>query len=214
MRVAIIGASGWLGGAVAEQAVQRGHDVVAIARHASRLQALEGAEVVGADVHDRDQIAGAISGCDAVVCAVTDRSTADRSAIPEAIRTLLIALPQAGVERLLVVGGGGSLEVQPGVRALDEPGFPDEYRAEAEAQAQALQILRTEGSSIDWTYMSPPPHKLLPGQRTGVYRVQGGDSALYDAEGESTITSGDLASALLDEVESPRFTRTRFTAAY
>ncbi len=214
MRLAIIGASGWLGGAVAEQALRRGHEVVAIARRPSRLLALEGAEVVGADVHDRDEISGAIRGCGAVVCAVTDRSTADRSAIPEAIRTLLLALPQAGVERLLVMGGGGSLEVRPGARALDEPGFPDEYRAEAEAQARALEILRSEDSGIGWTYLSPPPHKLLPGKRTGVYRVQGGDSALYDAQGESTITSGDLASALLDEVESPRFSRTRFTAAY
>ena len=184
MRLAIIGASGWLGGAVAEQALQRGHEVVAIARHASRLQALEGAEAVAADVHDRDAIANAIRGCDAVICAVTDRSTADRSAIPEAIRTLLLALPQAGVERLLVVGGGGSLEVRPGVRALDEPGFPEEYRAEAEAQAQALQILRTEGSGIDWTYMSPPPHKLLPAASARASTAcRAGDSALYDARG-------------------------------
>lgn len=213
MRLAIIGASGWLGGEIAGQALERG-EVVAIARDPARLQALQGAKVVVADVHDRDAIAGAIRGSDAVICAVTDRSTPDRSAIPGAIRSLLLALPQAGVERLAVVGGGGSLEVRPGVRALDEPGFPEQYRAEALAQAQALQILRSEGTHLAWTYLSPPPHDLQGGERTGVYRVQGGDSALYDSEGESTITSGDLASAMLDEIESPRFSRTRFTAAY
>jgi putative NADH-flavin reductase len=214
MRIAVIGASGWLGGAVAEQAIERGHEVTAVARHASRLQALAGAEPVSADVLDPGAIADAIRGSDVVVSAITDRSTADRSSIPAAISSLLAALPRAGVSRLAVVGGGGSLEVRPGLRALDEPGFPDEYRREAEAQAEALEILREDDSGIDWTYLSPPPHSLQPGERTGIYRVQGGDLALLDESGESSITSGDFASALLDEIEFPKFSRTRFTVAY
>jgi putative NADH-flavin reductase len=214
MRIAVVGASGWLGGAVAEQALQRGHKVTPIARHVSRLQALEGAEPVAADVLDPGAIADAVRGSDVVVSAITDRSTADRSSIPAAIRSLLIALPRAGVDRLAVIGGGGSLEVRPGLRALDEPGFPDEYRREAEAQAEALEILRADRSGIDWTYLSPPPHSLQPGERTGIYRVQGGDGALFDERGQSSITSGDFASALLDELEFPKFSRTRFTAAY
>jgi putative NADH-flavin reductase len=214
MRIAVVGASGWLGGALAEQALERGHEVIAIARHASRMKALSGAETVAADVLDPDAIADAIRGSDVVVSAITDRSTADRSSIPAAIRSLLEAMPRAGVNRLAVVGGGGSLEARPGVRFLDEPGFPDEYRQEAEAQAEALAILRADATGVDWTYLSPPPHRLLPGERTGTYRVRGGDSALFDESGESSIASGDFASALLDEIESPRFPRTRFTVAY
>lgn len=214
MRIAVVGASGWLGGAIAAQAIQRGHQVRAIARHASRLDGLVGAEPVAADVLDPDAIAEAIRGSDVVVSAVTDRSTADRTIIPAAIRSLLQALPEAEVSRLAVVGGGGSLEVSPGVRALDEPGFPDEHRQEAEAQAEALAILREDGTAIDWTYLSPPPHSLLPGERTGAYRIQSGDSALFAEDGESTISSGDFASALLDEIEQPQFSGMRFTAGY
>jgi putative NADH-flavin reductase len=100
------------------------------------------------------------------------------------------------------------------VRGIDRPDFPAQYRAEAEAQADALAIYRAAGDAVDWTYLSPPPHHLVPGEKTGVYRVQGGDAALTDAQGDSRISAGDFAAALVDELERPRFTRQRFTAAY
>lgn len=214
MKIAVIGASGWLGGAIAREAISRGHEVTAIARDASRIEGLGAWAAIAADVQDLPGITAAIAGHDAVVSAVTDRSTADRSAIPATARALLRALPAAGVSRLLFVGGGGSLEIAPGRRAVDEPGFPDEYLAEALAQADALETLRSEGQELEWAYLSPPPHHLVPGERTGVYRVQGGDGALFDESGDSRVTSGDFASAAIDEIEQPAFVRRRFTAAY
>jgi putative NADH-flavin reductase len=134
--------------------------------------------------------------------------------IPAAARALVAALPQAGVPRVVVLGGGGSLEAAPGTRFVDLPGFPEQYKAEALAQAEALDILRRDGGALQWSYISPPPKHLEPGDRRGGYRAAAGDAPVTDGDGESRITSGDLASAVVDELEQPRFTGQRFTAAY
>jgi putative NADH-flavin reductase len=214
MRIAVIGASGWLGGAIAREALARGHEVTVIGRDPAKLRDIEGARIAAADVDDREALARAIAGQDVVVNSVTDRTTEDRSIIPRAARTLLDVLPVAGVRRLAVVGGGGSLEAVPGERGIDRADFPARYRPEAEAQAEALDIYRGAGDEVDWTYLSPPPHDLVPGEKTAGYRVQGGDAALTNDDGESRITSGDFASAMVDELERPQFSNQRFTAAY
>lgn len=214
MRIAVIGATGRLGGAVAGEALRRGHQVTALSRNAAPTEALARAEFATVDVTDIDALARAIAGHDVVVAAVTDRTTEDRSIIPTSARALLEALPRAGVARLAFVGGGGSLQIAPGERFVDASSFPAEYRPEALAQADALRILREDSSGVDWTYLSPPPHNLVPGERTGAYRVQAGDSPVLDDDGHFGITFGDLASALVDELESPQFSRQRFTAGY
>ncbi|MFP5416926.1 MAG: NAD(P)-dependent oxidoreductase [Actinomycetes bacterium] len=211
MKIAIIGASGWLGSTISREAIDRGHDVTVIARNAARLTLLDGAHAVAADLDEPDSIVAAIDGSDIVVAAVTDRSTDDRTRIPDTARTLLELLPRAGVSRLAFVGGGGTLEVTPGVRAVDAPDFPQQYRNEALAQAEALDILRAS-HGVEWTYMSPPPHHLVPGDKTGRYRTAAGDSPVTNSEGQSTITSGDFASAFVDEIEQNRYARQRFTA--
>ena len=165
-----------------------------------------------ADVTDPASITRVVTGHDAVVAAVTDRTSDDRSIIPRTARTLLEALPPSGVRRVVVVGGGGSLELEPGVRAIDQPGFPEQYRAEAEAQAEALDIWRGADTELDWSYLSPPPHQLEPGGKTGSYLVRGGDTPVTNEAGDSRISAGDFASALVDELESPHFVRRRFTA--
>ncbi len=214
MKIAVVGATGWLGGAVAQEALQRGHQVTALSRSGAPAEALAGAETVAVDVTDVAALADAIAGHDVVVVSVTDRTTPDRSIIPASARAALAALAEAGVGRLAFVGGGGSLHAAPGVRFVDSPAFPAEYRPEALAQADALALLRADDSGADWTYLSPPPHNLVPGERTGNYRVQAGDAPVTDPDGHFGIASGDLASALVDELESPQFSRQRFTAGY
>jgi|SRR5947209_4215555 len=211
MKLTIIGATGWLGGTIAREAIARGHEVTAVGRDAERLAHVDGARGVVADLDDADSMAAAVAGSDVVVAAVTDRSTDDRSRIPAAARTLLDVLPRAGVARLAFVGGGGSLEVAPGVRAVDAPGFSEQYRNEALAQAEALAILQSS-EGVQWTYMSPPPHHLVPGDKTGSYRTAAGDSPVTNDDGEAKITSGDFAAAFVDEIEQNRYAGQRFTA--
>jgi len=213
MRIAVIGASGWLGGAIAREALARGHEVTGIGRDRARLADLETTAVAHADVTDPAAIGTAVRGHDAVVAAVVDREGEQWDVIPRAASALLEALPEAGVKRLLFVGGAGSLEDEGGVRFVDRPDFPPEYVPEALAQAEALATLRSSGGAVEWSYLSPSP-MLIPGEKNGNYRVQVGDRALTDEQGESRIASGDLASAALDELEQNRFTGQRFTVGY
>jgi putative NADH-flavin reductase len=214
MKIAVIGATGWLGGAIAREALGRGHEVTAIARDPDKLAALDGMATAVADATDPGSVAEAIAGNDVAVLSVTDRSGPDRSTIPHAARALLDALGRAGVPRMAMVGGGGSLLNDDGVRFLDAPGFPEEYRAEATAGAEALAILRDAPESVDWTYLSPPPADLTPGDKRGGYAVRGDDRPVTDADGHPGIASGDLAAAMVDELERPQFSRRRFTVGY
>jgi putative NADH-flavin reductase len=214
MRIAVIGASGWLGGAVAREAVGRGHEVTAIGRDPEKLAALEGTAPVRADATDVESIAEAIGDHDAVVLAVTDRSGPDRSTIPRAAQAVIAALSRAEVPRLAMIGGGGSLLNENGQRFVDQDDFPPEYRAEALAGAEALELLRATPEEVDWTYLSPPPENLTPGDARGGYAVRGDDHPVTDDAGHTAISSGDLAAALVDELEHRQFTRRRFTVGY
>ncbi|MEP7044165.1 MAG: NAD(P)-dependent oxidoreductase [Dokdonella sp.] len=213
MKVALFGANGHLGGAILHEALQRGHDIVAIVRDPQRL-ALEHPKltVVAGNAGDAASFARAIAGADAVVASLSGRRDADAGAVPRNARVLLDALPKAGVGRLIWVGGAGSLEVAPGVRVVDDPGFPPAWKPESLAQAEALQVFRTSDAAVDWTYVSPAA-QIEPGERSGHYRL-GGDQLLVDAHGVSRITIADYAVAVLDRVEKDDARRMRVTVAY
>lgn len=112
--------------------------------------------------------------------------------------------------RYLIVGGAGSLEVAPGLRLIDAPNFPAEYRAEAAGGCVFLDLLRGE-TELDWTFLSPSA-MFVPGQRTGACRL-GADQLLSTAQG-SNISFEDFAIALIDELEKPAHSRKRFTVGY
>ncbi|MDT4943946.1 MAG: hypothetical protein QOH14_679 [Pseudonocardiales bacterium] len=214
MKIAVIGVSGWVGGAVAREALSRGHSVTAVAPDASQVHDLPGATVAVGDVLDADSTERVVAGHDAVLTAVTDHRPGHTIIIPKSAEVLLEALPRAGVERLVFAGGGSTLEASPGVRFLDTPGFPESYREEALAHAEALQIFRSYDGPVRWSYASPPPVHLLDGRKSGAYRVQAGDRPVIDSHGESRITVSDYASALVDELERGNFIRQRFTVGY
>jgi hypothetical protein len=127
------------------------------------------------------------------------------------IRSIIDATKLAGVRRLLVVGGAGSLEVAPGLQLLDTPSFPAAYKGTAAGARQALKMLGEE-RDVDWTMLSPSA-VIAPGERTGKFRL-GGDQLLVDAEGASRISVQDYAVAFVDELEEPAHSRRRFTVGY
>ena len=114
------------------------------------------------------------------------------------------------VPRYLVVGGAGSLEVVPGVRAGDDYRLSGPVKAEAAKRAAFLDRLRQE-KELRWTFLSPSA-VLEPGHRTGKFRL-GGDQLLVGAHG-SRISFEDYAVALVDEIEKPAHSRRRFTVGY
>jgi putative NADH-flavin reductase len=130
-----------------------------------------------------------------------------------AARALLVGLKTAGVRRLVVVGGAGSLEVAPGKQLVEQPGFPVPWKPVALAHRDALAVYRASGEpSVEWTYVSPAA-LIQPGQRTGKYRI-GGDQLLVDAKGESRISAEDYAVAVVDELETRAHPRARIGVAY
>ena len=202
-KIAIIGATGRAGSQVLEEALKRGHQVTALARHATSLPARTGLSTRDVDVLDRDALAQALAGHDAVF------SAARFSGIPAS--AVIDAVKKAGVPRLLVVGGAASLFVAPGQRLFDTPSFPAAYKAEAAAGAAYLDELR-EQKELDWTFLSPSA--LFDGsERTGTFRL-GHDDLLVGADGKSRISFPDFAIAFLDEMERPAHSRQRFTVGY
>jgi uncharacterized protein len=213
MKIAVVGANGWIGSTIVHEALERGHTVTAVVRDPARLTlAHERLHVVSGDATDPDNVAEAVGGHDVVIGAISGRRDANNQNIPNAAQALLVGVAQAGVRRLIWVGGAGSLEVAPGVRLADTPEFPAEYKGESLAQADALGVFRSAQTDIDWTYISPAV-VIAPGQRTGQYRV-GGDQVLANDAGESHISVEDYGVALLDEVEQPKHNRRRITVAY
>ncbi|MGO3126622.1 MAG: NAD(P)-dependent oxidoreductase [Luteimonas sp.] len=203
-RIALLGITGRAGSRIASELLARGHRVTGIARNTSDTQAQAGLTLQSADASRADAIAPLLQGHDVVVSATRfdGGPTAD---------VLLDAVRQAGVRRLLVVGGAGSLEVAPGVALIDTPDFPDIYKAEAGAGCTFLDTLRGAGD-VDWTFVSPGA-AFEPGTRTGAFRT-GGDALLVDADGNSAISMEDYAIAFADEIERPAHVRARFSVAY
>ena len=213
MNVALIGATGFIGGALLEEAVRRGHRVTAVVRDPARLAPRAGVEPVRADATDTAALTEALRGHDAVLSATSGHSAADvYAAYLAGFDSIVAAVRAAGVPRLLLVGGAGSLEVAPGVQVLDTPQFPDQWRPTALGAREALARLRADASGLDWSVLSPSA-TIAPGERTGRFRL-GTDALLVDANGESRISAQDYAVAMLDELESPKHSRRRFTVGY
>jgi len=202
MKIALIGASGQAGSRILKELSDRGHQVTAIARHAERIADLPGVTPTAGDMNDAHALADTLRGHDAVVSSVHFLVT-DAKALIDTVRA-------AGVKRYLVVGGAGSLEVAPGQRLIDQPGFPDEYKAEASAGTAFLDLLR-DVEDLDWTFLSPSA-MFVPGERTGRFRL-GTDQLLANEQG-SSISFEDYAIALAAEIEQPRHIRQRFTVGY
>ncbi|BAK76867.1 NAD-dependent epimerase/dehydratase [Pseudogulbenkiania sp. NH8B] len=203
MNVVIIGISGRVGSRLATELLQRGHQVTGIARDIGKVAPCAGVTLKQGDATDPAALAPLLAGHDAVISAAMFLSSNADS--------LISAVKQAGVPRLLVVGGAGSLEVAPGVQLIDTPEFPAIYKAEASAGRDFLNALRGE-SALDWTFLSPSA-LFEPGERTGRFRI-GADELLIDAQGKSWISMEDYAIALVDELEAPKHTRRRFTVGY
>lgn len=203
MKVALIGITGRVGTRVATELLSRGHTVTGIARNPERVEAESGLTVVKGDAGDAASLAPLLAGHDAVI-------SAGRFVSVDAVK-LLDAIQRAGVPRLLVVGGAGSLEIAPGKALIDTPEFPAAYKAEAGAGRDFLNVLRAEPKdcALNWTFLSPAA-LFEPGERTGKFKL-GGDQFMTNADGKSYISMEDYAIALVDELEQNQHPRARFS---
>lgn len=216
MKIALIGATGFVGTELLNELLARGHQVTALARTPAKLAAREGLTVVAADVYDEAQVAQAVEGHDAVLNAFnpgwTDPQLYQR--FMDGSHAILAGARRAKAKRVVVIGGAGSLFVAPGVQLVDTPAFLDHVPPNIVPGAQAardlLGELRNE-AALNWTLVSPPA-MLQPGTRTGAYRL-GQEQLLMNGEQPAGISVQDFAVAVVDELEQPKHPRQRFTVA-
>ncbi|WAC39508.1 NAD(P)-dependent oxidoreductase [Pedobacter sp. SL55] len=215
MKVAVIGATGFVGQNLVNELANRGHEVLAIARNTDKVAARENVKAVSVDVVDQAALAAAVNGNDVVVSAFNPGWTnpnifEDFIKGAEAIQA---GVKASDVSRLIVIGGAGSLYID-GHQLVDGPGFPSEIKPGATAARDYLNTLKEE-KELNWTFFSPAieMHPGITIGRTGKYRL-GLENPVFDEVGKCVLSVEDLAIVIADEVESNRHPRQRFTAAY
>ena len=210
-RIGVIGGTGYTGSNIVHEAASRGHTVVSVARRPSDHRA-HGAIYLEGSILDAPDLVESIEGVEVVVfavrtprrhggqCAVGDRRDRGRT---------------ARHVRIGVIGGAGGSLIEPGGARVVDVDFPDAYKAESLELIGVLDDLESSPSSRDWFYVHPAAGYggMAPGERTGRYRV-GSDVMLVQEDGESFISGADLAIAIVDEIESPKHRRARFTLGY
>src|SRR5690606_4754070 len=215
MKVAIIGATGFVGSKLVNEALNRGLEVTAIARKTENISA-ENVNKVSVDVNNVNQLSEVLKNQDVVISAFNagwtnpnlyDDFLSGSESIQQAVK-------QAGVQRMIVVGGAGSLYADDQHQLVDSPDFPAEIKPGATAARDYLNILKEE-KDLDWAFFSPAieMHPGVTEGRTGKYRL-GKDHPVFDENQVSKLSPQDLAVVLIDEVEKPKHHQERFTAAY
>ena len=217
MKIALIGATGYVGSTILMEALSRGHQVLAILRHPEKLKLQnKNLSVVQGDVMDSEKLASLLKGNEIVISAYNSGwSNPDiYNEFIRGSRSIQEGVKKSGVKRLIVMGGAGSLFIKPGVQLIDTPGVPEFAKAGSQAARDYLNILKKD-DQLDWTFISPAIEmgKASSGTRTGKYRT-GSDSPVFDASHKSSISVEDVAVATLDEVENPKHRRERFTVGY
>lgn len=213
MKIAIIGATGFVGSALVKEALERGYVVTALARDTAGIGGATDRLVLrNVDVANEMALADALKGNDVVISAF-NAGWSNPNLYDDFMtgsRHIETAFEKTGVPRLIVIGGAGSLFID-GRQLVDGPGFPEEYKAGATAARDYLEHLKTR-PLLNWTFFSPAI-EIHPGTRTGRFRL-GTDAPVFDASGKSTLSVEDLAVVVLNEAEHPVHVQKRFTAGY
>jgi putative NADH-flavin reductase len=217
MKVALIGATGFVGSHLLTELINRGHEVTAIVRSPDKVKSESPLlKTLKGDVFDEDNLTGLLAGNDVVLSAYNPGWTNPDiySEFLKGSAAIQSATKKSGVKRYFVVGGAGSLEVAPGIQLIDTPAFPEEIKPGANAAREYYGILKNE-TELDWTVISPAieMHQGTAGVRKGVYRI-GENSPVFDENGRSVISVEDMSMAIVDELEDPKFIKKRFTTAY
>lgn len=214
-KVAVIGATGFVGKQVVNELSNRGYSVIAIARDSSKVEANDNITAISADVNNVDELAKVLEGSDAVIntfnAGWTNPNLYDD--FLNGSRNIEKAVEKSGVKRFITVGGAGSLFID-GNQLVDGPDFPADIKPGATAARDYLNEIK-KNETLDWTFFSPAieMHPGTAGVRVGTYRTAL-ENPVFNEEGRSILSVEDVAVALVDELEQNKFVKQRFTAAY
>lgn len=213
--VVLIGASGFVGAAILNELLMRGHKVTAVVRNPEKLSVQNSQlEIVKADVAETEVLAKLCEGKDAVISAYNPGWTNPRIYEETLVNYPLIlkAVKMSGVKRLLCVGGAGTLFCAPGLRVVDSGAIPEAIMGGVKSLGEFYLNTLANEKDLDWVFFSPAG-TLEPGQRTGKFRL-GKDDLIVDKSGNSHISVEDYALAMVDELETPEHHQERFTIGY
>lgn len=215
MKIAIIGATGFVGSTILNELASRNNELTAIARN-PKEETNPSIKWIKADANNTDELAKAIAGNDVVISAYNAGWTNPNiyTDFIEGSKAIQEAVKQSGVKRFIVIGGAGSLFVAPNLQAVDTPDFPKEIYPGASAARDYLNMIKEE-KELDWAFFSPAfeMHQGITIGRTGKYRL-GLENPVLDENQRSILSVEDLAVVIADEVENPKHHQVRFTAAY
>lgn len=215
MKIAVIGATGFVGANIIKELANRNHSVTAISRNAKETDH-SNIHAVSADVTDIRKLAEILKGNDAVISAFNAGWSNPNlyNDFLEGSKAIQEAVKMAGIKRYIFIGGAGSLFVADGVQAVDTPDFPKEIFPGASSARDYLNLLKDE-KQLDWVFFSPAfeMHPGITTGRTGKYRL-GKDHPVFDENNRSYLSVEDLAVVIADETEQPQHHHERFTAGY
>jgi putative NADH-flavin reductase len=213
MKIALIGATGFVGSNILNELANRNHEITAIVRN---TKTGSNANWIAADIFDTDALVEILKGNDIVISAYNPGWTNPNiyEDFIKGSKSIQQAVKKSGVKRFITIGGAGSLFVAPNLQAVDTPDFPKEYHAGATAARDYLNILKEE-KELDWAFFSPAfeMHQGITTGRTGNYRL-GLENPVFDENQRSILSGEDLAVVIADEAENPKHHQIRFTAAY
>ncbi|CAN5145758.1 NAD(P)H-binding protein [soil metagenome] len=218
--ITIIGGTGFAGSAIVREAAERGHEVISFSRTVPAEEArVDGVRYEAGSMLDAAARSTAIVG-DVVISALSPRGELDGKIID--VDLALAALAAEKGIRFGVIGGFSSLRPAEGAeRFADSGDVPAEFLSEAQQMNTLLGDLldadaRVESdASLDWFFVSPAGNfgAHAPGEKLGHYRI-GGDIALFDEAGNTAVSGADFATAIIDEIETPKHRRAHFSVAY
>jgi putative NADH-flavin reductase len=216
MKVALIGASGFVGSKIMVELLNRGHEVTGLVRNPEKITLTnEHLTVKQVDVSDKGALAEALAGADAVISSFNPGWTNPNlyNDHLEGSKDIQEAVTASGVKRLIVIGGAGSLEID-GQQLVDGPDFPANIKPGATAARDYYNLLKEE-KELDWTFFSPAieMHEGGVTGRIGKFRL-GKDNPVFNEQGRSILSPEDVAVAVVDELEQNQHIKARFTAAY
>lgn len=215
MKIAVIGATGFVGTNLVNELAERNHNVLGISR-TMQIQT-DAITFKSIDVFNTNELAESLKDCDVVVSAYNPGWSNDPKMYDEFLcgsNSIQKAVKLSGVNRFIIIGGAGSLYVGDGIQIVDTDGFPADYKTGAAAARDYLDIIKNE-RELDWVFFSPAKemHSGITTGRTGKYRL-GTDFPVVNDKGRSILSVEDLAVVIADEIETPKHHQTRFTAAY
>lgn len=218
MKIALIGATGFVGKAILNELLERNYEVNAIARDTSKISTENGKlQKTQVDVFDEGKLSETIKGSDAIISAYNP-GWSNPDIHEEYLKGALAiekAAEQSGVKKLIVIGGAGTLKLD-GNYIVDGPDFPKEIYPGACAVRNYFVENLSKNETLNWEFFSPALEMNMYSsdkEKTGKYRL-GTESPVFDSEGRSRHSVQDLAVAVVDELENKKFNRQIFTAAY